>query len=185
MKMNKTDLSKYDNSWYSPGAGLVKRALWYFVNSWFFKSSWCLNVGVKVWLLRLFGAEVGKGVNIKPNLNIKYPWNLKLGDYCWIGENVWIDNLDRVTIGSNAVVSQGVMLLCGNHDFSKQTFDLMTGPITIEDGAWVGAQCTVCPGVRMCSHSVLTVGSVATKDCEAYGVYQGNPAVKVKTRVIK
>lgn len=183
--MNKTDLSKYNNSWYNPGGGIVKRTLWYIVNAWVFKSSWCVLVGVKVWLLRLFGAEVGKGVNIKPNVNIKYPWYLTMGDYCWIGENVWIDNLVPVRIGSNAVLSQGAMLLCGSHNFRKTTFDLIVGEITIEDGAWVGAQARVCPGVTMRSHSVLAVGSVATRDCEAYGIYQGNPAVKVKTRVIK
>lgn len=107
------------------------------------------------------------------------------GDYAWIGENVWIDNLVKVTIGNNAVLSQGAMLLCGNHNYKKPTFDLMVGEIHIEDGAWVGAQCTVCPGVTMHSHSVLTVGSIATRDCEAYCIYQGNPAKKVKERVME
>lgn len=85
----------------------------------------------------------------------------------------------------SAVLSHGAMLLCGNHTYKLTTFDLMVGEIHIEEGAWVGAKCTVCPGVTMHSHSVLTVGSIATKDCDAYGIYQGNPAVKVKERVIE
>lgn len=183
--MNRTDLSKYDNSWYHPGGSFMKRLAWYFVNEWFFTCGWNVSSGLKVLLLRFFGAKVGQGVTIKPHVNIKYPWLLSIGDWVWIGEGVWIDNLTTVTIASNAVLSQGAMLLCGNHNYKKPTFDLMVGEIHIEEGAWVGAQSTVCPGVTMHSHSVLSVGSIATKDCEAYGIYQGNPAKKVKERVIE
>lgn len=183
--MKKTDLSKYDNSWYKTGGGLVKRLVWYFVNEWFINCGWMFISSIKVVLLRMFGAKIGKGVVIKPHVNVKYPWNLTIGNHAWIGENVWIDNLAPVSVGNNAVVSQGAMLLCGNHNYKKTTFDLMVGEIHIEEGAWVGAQCTVCPGVTLHSHAVLSAGSVATKNCEAYSIYQGNPAVKVKDRVVE
>jgi putative colanic acid biosynthesis acetyltransferase WcaF len=74
------------------------------------------------------------------------------------------------------------MLLCGNHNYKKESFDLMTGKIIIEDGVWIGAKAIVCPGVTCHSHSVLSVGSVATKDLDANSIYQGNPAVKIKSR---
>ncbi len=119
---------------------------------------------------------------IKPKVNIKYPWFLILGDYVWIGEKVWIDNLAQVTIGSNVCISQGALLLCGNHNYKKPSFDLITGKITLEDGVWIGALATVCPGVCCKSHSILTVGSVATKDMDSYSIYQGNPAFKTKNR---
>ena len=135
-------------------------------------------------LLRLFGANIGKGVIIKPSVIIKYPWNLSIGDYTWIGENVWIDNLSQVTIGSNVCISQGAMLLCGNHNYKRPTFDLIVKPIIIEDGAWVGAQSTVCPGVTMHSHSVLAVGSITSKDLAPFSIYRGNPAIKVADRII-
>lgn len=178
----KTDLSKYDNSWYNPGGSFIKRTIWYFVNEWFFNCGWNVSSGIKVKMLRMFGAKVGRGVVIKPHVNIKYPWNLTIGDYVWIGEGAWIDNLTKVMIGSNAVLSQGAMLLCGNHNYKLPTFDLIIGEITLEDGAWIGAQSTVCPGVTCKSHSVLGVGSVATKDLEPYSIYQGVPAVKVRDR---
>lgn len=183
--MNKTDLSKYNNSWYNPGGSSIKRLLWYFCNVLFIKNGWNPSSGIKVSVLRAFGAKIGKGVVIKPCVNVKYPWNLEVGDYTWIGENVWIDNLVKVRIGSNVCISQGALLLCGNHNYKKPTFDLMVGEITLEDGAWVGAKSTVCPGVTLHSHAVLTVNSVANKDCEAYGVYQGCPAVLVKEREIE
>lgn len=74
------------------------------------------------------------------------------------------------------------MLLCGNHHFRKATFDLIVGEIRIEDGAWIGAKSVVCPGVTVHSHAILCVGSVATKNMEAYGIYQGNPAQYIKER---
>jgi putative colanic acid biosynthesis acetyltransferase WcaF len=135
-------------------------------------------------LLRLFGAKIGKGVNIKPRVHVKYPWNLNIGEFTWIGEDVWIDNLVKVDIGSNVCLSQGAMLLTGNHNYKKTTFDLMVGEIVLHDGVWIGAKAVVCPGVTCHEHSVLSVGSIANSDLEARGIYQGNPAQKVKERVI-
>jgi putative colanic acid biosynthesis acetyltransferase WcaF len=178
-----TDLSKFDNRWYRPGPAW-KRALWYPVNVLFFRSGLNPFSGLKVMLLRLFGAGIGQGVVVKPCVNIKYPWILIVGDHSWIGEEVWIDNLAQVRIGSNVCISQRAMLLCGNHNFRKSSFDLMVSPITLEDGVWIGAGSIVCPGVTCHSHAVLSVGSVATHDMEAYSVYQGNPAAKIRDREI-
>ena len=182
--MNKTDLSKFDNSWYKPGGSSFKRVLWYFSNILFFLNPWFPVSSFKVFLLRIFGAEVGKGVMIKPSVNIKYPWRLTIGNYVWIGENVWIDNLADVKIGDNVSISQGAMLLCGNHNFKKTTFDLMVGKIKLEEGVWIGAKSIVAPSVTCKSHSILAVNSVATKDLAPYTIYQGNPAVEVRKREI-
>ena len=138
--------------------------------------------GLKVAILKLFGSKIGKGVIIKPGVNIKYPWLLTIGDYSWIGEDVWIDNLAQVTIGLNCCISQGALLLCGNHNFRSETFDLIVKPITIEDGAWVGAKSVVCPGVTVKEDAIITVGSVATKSLDAATIYQGNPAVSKRKR---
>ena len=132
----------------------------------------------------MFRAKIGKGVVIKPHVNIKYPWRLKVGNRAWIGEHVWIDNLADVVIEDNVCISQGAMLLCGNHNYKKTTFDLIIGNITLKKGSWVGAKSVVCPGVTVGSHAVLTVGSVATKNMNDYTIYQGNPAVAIKERII-
>ncbi len=183
--MNKTDLSRFDNSWYKPGAGFVKRTLWYFTNVLFFLNPWNPVSSLKVFLLRLFGAKVGKRVVIKPSVNIKYPWRLTIGDYVWIGEKVWIDNLANVNIGNNVSISQGAMLLCGNHNYKKATFDLITGAIKLEDGVWIGAKSIVTPGITCKSHSILTVNSTATKDLEEYTIYGGNPAKEIRKRIFQ
>ena len=179
--MNKVQLNQYNNDHYQPG-NAVKKTLWYFTNMLFFKTMLPFPSSFKVKLLKLFGAKVGQGVVVKPNVNIKYPWFLEIGDHVWIGEGVWIDSLTKVTIGSHVSLSQDVYLLTGSHDYKKETFDLILGEIVLEEGVWIGAKATVCPGVTCKSHSVLAVGSVATGDLEAYGVYQGNPAVKKRER---
>jgi putative colanic acid biosynthesis acetyltransferase WcaF len=183
MDRGKTDLSSFNNSWYDPGASLLRRTFWYWFSSVFVCSRFPLS-GFKIFLLRLFGATIGKGVVIKPSVTIKSPWLLEIGDHCWIGEHAWIDNLVKVKIGSHCCISQGAMLLTGNHDYKKSSFDLLTGEITFEEGVWIGAKAVVCPGVTCHSHAVLTVGSVASCDLEAYGIYRGNPAVKVKERAL-
>ncbi len=180
----RTDLSRYDNSWYQPG-GFFKRMIWYLVNILFFLNRLSLSSRFKVYLLRLFGAKVGQGVVIKPAVNIKYPWNLQIGDHVWVGEKVWIDNLADVKVGDNCCISQGAMLLCGNHNYKRTTFDLLVRQIHLEDGVWIGAQAIVCPGVVARSHSILTVGSVAVQELEAYMLYQGNPAQKLRKRTLR
>ena len=177
-----TDLGKYNNSWYKPGS-LLKRTIWYCVNMVFFKAGIIPVYGLKRFLLRLFGARLGRGVIIKPGVSIKYPWLLTVGENTWIGEQVWIDNLAQVSIGNNVCLSQGALLLCGNHDYTKESFDLSVKPIELEDGVWIGAKALVCPGTICKSHAVLTVQSVASGVLEAYSVYQGNPAVRLKSRL--
>ncbi|MCU0339622.1 MAG: WcaF family extracellular polysaccharide biosynthesis acetyltransferase [Spirosomaceae bacterium] len=177
----KTDLSKYDNSWYKHPP-LWKNVLWMLVNHAFINSYLPLPVSIKRVILKSFGMKIGKSVMIKPKVNIKYPWLVSVGDYAWIGEEVWIDSLTDVTIGPNACLSQGAMLLTGNHDYTSPTFDLRIGKIVLEEGVWIGAKAIVCPGVTCHSHAVLAVNSVATKDLKAYGVYQGNPAQHVRSR---
>jgi putative colanic acid biosynthesis acetyltransferase WcaF len=179
--MPKTDLSAFNNDWYNPGPK-VKLILWYIVNAFLFRPAWNASSGIKLKLLRWFGAKIGKGVVIKPKVNIKYPWKLVIGDHSWIGEEVWIDNLAEVCIGDNVCISQGVFLECGNHNYKKTGFDLMVKPITLEEGCWVGARCNIAPGVTLGSHAILTMGSTAVSDLEPYGIYSGSPAKYKKKR---
>lgn len=182
--MQKTDLSKYNNSWYDPGVSWLTGAFWYLINSTLFCSGCPFNF-LKIFFLKSFGARVGKGVVIKPRVNIKYPWNISIGNHVWIGEKVWLDSLGKIKIGDNACVSQGAMLICGNHNYKKSTFDLMVGDIILEEGVWIAAGAMVCGGVTCKSHSVLTSCSVAANDLESYSIYQGNPAMKIKERIIE
>lgn len=176
------DLSRFDNSWYSHGRPLCTRLAWILVNAFFFVNPAFPFTGIKPRLLRLFGAKVGKGVVIKPQVSIKHPWFLEIGDHVWIGEQAWIDNLGLIRIEDHVCISQGAMLLTGNHNYKKPEFDLMVGPITLKKSCWIGARSVVCPGITVGESAVLSVASVATKDLDAGQIYQGNPAIKVRAR---
>ena len=183
--MNKVRLAEFDGSDFNKGAGKLKIILWYFINAFIVRASWNPFMGIKVRLLRAFGAKIGKGLVIKNEVIIKSPWYLTIGDDCWLGEGCWIDNLDKVSIGNNVCISQGALLLTGNHDYKNPTMPYRNGRIKIEDGAWIGANATVGPRVTVYENAILTLGSVATKDMEANGIYQGVPATKIRERIIR
>ena len=183
--MKTTDLSSFTTGNFDKGAGFIKQTLWYFTNALLIRASWNPFMGIKIALLKAFGAKIGKGLVIKNNVCIKFPWKITIGDNVWLGEYAWIDNLDYVTIGNNVCISQGALLLTGNHDYTRSSFDYRNAPIKIEDGAWIGAKTVVCPGVIVNSHAILTVGSIATKSMEEYGIYQGNPAKLIRKRIFK
>lgn len=180
----RTDLSAFRTGSYSAGPRW-KVFAWYFVNYYIFNSALPFPYGFKSWLLRAFGARVGKGLVIKTKVRIKNPWRLQIGEHCWIGESVWIDNLEEVTIGNHVCLSQGAMLLTGNHDYTRADFPYRLGKIALADGVWIGAQAVVCPGVECGTHAILTVSSVASRNLEAWQIYAGNPAAIVRTRTIK
>lgn len=182
--MNTTILKKnFDKGNYQPGAGKFKLALWYLTSLLLFRSEILPFSNILVAILRLFGAKIGRDVRIKPGIRIKYPWKIQIGDHCWLAD-CCIENFERVTIGKHVCISQQAMLIAGNHNYKRSSFNLITKEIVLEDGVWVGARAIICPGVTAASHAVLTAGSIAVHPLKAYSVYQGNPATLKKTRII-
>jgi len=178
-------LDQYDNKSYDCGRGILAQSLWFFIGLPILRCQINPFSGLKSSLLRLFGATIGVGVIIKPGVRVKYPWKLSVGDHSWIGEDVWIDNLAQVTIGSHACLSQAAYLCTGNHDWKDPKFRLMISEIQIGEGAWVGAKSVLCPGVTMAKLSILTAGSVATGCIPGNEILAGNPAIFVRTRIIQ
>ena len=186
--MSTANQKQVDNASYRTtidiGASRLKQTAWYFVNIIFFQNPFNLFSSIKIALLKLFGADLGQGVVVKPAVNIKYPWKLRIGDHSWIGEKVWIDNLSDVIIGRNVTLSQGCLLLTGSHDHTRSSFDFISYPILLEDGVWIGAKAVVYGGITCRTHSILGINSVAEKELEPYTIYKGNPAIPVLKRVI-
>jgi len=185
MKNGRVDLSTYSAARFDREAGRVKEAAWLVVNLVLFWLCPLKCSALKAAVLRWFGAEVGRGVVFKPGVKITFPWKLKLGDHVWLGEDCWLLNLAPITIAGHVCISQRAFLCTGNHDYTSPSFDLMTAPIHVEAGAWIGAAALVAPGVNAGSHAVLTAGSVATRDLEPFGIYQGNPAQRVGERHVR
>ncbi|MBU7586260.1 MAG: WcaF family extracellular polysaccharide biosynthesis acetyltransferase [Nostoc sp. TH1S01] len=177
-------LDGYTLGTYTPGAPLWKQVLWYFLGSPLVQNRWLTTSGLKVWLLRSFGAQIGQNVRLKPGVRVKFPWRLFVGDHVWIGEDAWIDNLATVTIESHVCISQGVYLCTGNHDWSHPDFKLITAPIHIQESSWIAAKSVVGPGVTVGKGAVLTLGGVTGRSLEAMTIYAGNPAQPIKQRKI-
>ena len=182
--MYSVDLGKFTTGNFDKGAGFFKITLWYFVNALFVRASWNPFMGLKIFLLRAFGAKIGKGLIIKNEVRIKFPWKLTIGDNVWLGERCWIDNLDYVTIGNNVCVSQDALLITGNHDYTLFNMPYRNAPIVLYDGCWIGARAVVGPGVVVNKNTILTLGSVATKNLDCDSVYQGVPAVCIRKRTL-
>lgn len=175
-------LDNYTVGTYTAGAPYWKQLLWYFVGSPLFKS-YLFPISIsKVLIIRLFGAKVGKGVRIKPGVYIKFPWRLTVGDFVWIGENAWIDNIAPVTIESHVCLSQEVYLCTGNHDWNDPNFKLIPAPIYIHESSWIAAKCSIGPGVVIGRGAVLTLGGVTGRSLEPMTIYAGNPAQPIKER---
>jgi putative colanic acid biosynthesis acetyltransferase WcaF len=185
MTADQIDLSRYQQGDYSPGASRLKQILWYFVGTPILRSFFIPSSRFKVYLLRLFGAEIGNHVRIKTGVRVKFPWRLKVGDHVWIGEDVWIDNLAEVKIGCHVCISQDVYLCTGNHDWSHPNFVLRTTPIQIENGVWLGARSIVGPGVTVGPGAVLSLGCVTTKSLAAMTIYASGPLKPIKKRRIR
>jgi len=161
---------------------LMFRVLW-IPASWFFRLSPRPFFGFRRFLLRSFGAQVGKRVNIYSSSRIYFPWNLKIGDYSAIGESALIYNLGMVEIGENVTISHLAQVCAGTHDYSDPTMPLLKPKIVIEDNAWICSQAFVGPGVRVKEGAVIGACAVLTKDSEPWKIYGGNPAKPIKDRV--
>lgn len=179
----KTRLDLFD-----PQKGLIRgrpksvEAIWYFLKCAFFLSPLPWPSRFKVSLLRLFGAKVGRGVVIKPRVNIHFPWKFEIGDYSWIGEEVFILNFEPVTIGSHVCISQRAFLCAGNHDARDPSFSYRNAPISVGDGAWIGACSFIAPNTRVGSEALICAGSIITSRVESNAVYAGNPAKQISVR---
>jgi putative colanic acid biosynthesis acetyltransferase WcaF len=178
------DLARTHRGGYHPGRPYVVRAVWLLVETLVLLNPVLVSYRLKRAMLRLFGATIGEGVLIKPGVHVKYPWRLTVGDHCWLGERAWIDNMEDVALASDVVVSQGAYLCTGNHDWTDPAMPLAPRRIVVEHGAWIGAFAKVAPGTTIGAGSVLSLGAVALSDTEPWGIYAGNPAVRVGKRVL-
>jgi putative colanic acid biosynthesis acetyltransferase WcaF len=177
-------LRDYNNSWYQAGRSKLWQTVWFFVGLPIVRCSILPSSALRVRMLRIFGAQIGSGVVIKPGVRIKYPWHLRVGNDVWLGESCWIDNLTTVRIGNDVCISQGAYLCTGNHNWSDPAFGLAVEPILLGNGSWVGAKAFLSPGVVLGEGAVAAGGSVVTRSVPDYEIHAGNPAAFVRKRQI-
>jgi len=169
-------LDLYDNSDFDRGAGTLKEALWVLCKCVFFLNPFPWPSSLRTFLLRLFGARLGSGVVIRSGVNVTFPWRFTAGDHVWIGEEVLILSLAQVTLGSHICISQRAFLCTGSHDWRRETFDLQTHSIVVEDHVWISAQAFIGPGTNIGSRSVIGAGAVVLTSAPSNSLVRGNPA---------
>ncbi|WP_105622338.1 colanic acid biosynthesis acetyltransferase WcaF [Cronobacter sakazakii] len=165
------------------GGHPIKVQLWWAVQATLFAWSPQILYRWRAFLLRLFGARIGKGVVIRPSVQITYPWKLTIGDYAWVGDDAVLYTLGDITIGANAVVSQKCYLCTGSHDYMSKHFDITAEPIVIGEKAWLATDVFVAPGITIGAGTVVGARSSVFKTLPPNKICRGNPAQIVRDRV--
>ena len=164
------------------GKSKVTVQIWWIVQSIFFRMSPQVMYGWRRFLLRAFGAKIGKGVIIRPSTQITYPWKISIGDYSWIGDEVVLYSLGDIEIGSNTVISQRSYICTGSHYYDSENFDIYSQKITIGDKCWLATDVYVAPGITIGNFTVVGARSSVFKDLPSNKVCIGNPAKPFKDR---
>lgn len=162
------------------GRGAVTVQLWWLIHFFLFRPSPQFMYSWRRFLLKMFGAKIGKKVIIRPSVQVTYPWKVTIGDHSWIGDDVVLYSLGEITIGSNTIISQKSYLCTGSHDYSKVDFAIYAKPIIIRDSCWLATDVFVAPGVEIVDEVVVGARSSVYKSILEKGVYKGNPIVKNK-----
>lgn len=156
--------------------------VWWVVQCTAFRLSPQIAYGFRRWLLRTFGAQVGRGAVIRPSVKITYPWNVVIGEHAWLGDDVVIYSLGSVAIGDNSVVSQRSYLCGGDHDYRDPSFAIRASPVTIGSGVWIASDVFVAPRVTIADGAVIGARSSVFSDMPANMVCMGTPCRPVKSR---
>lgn len=156
--------------------------IWWIVQAVLFKLSPQFMYGWRRFLLRLFGAKIGKKVIIRPSATITYPWKISIDDYSWIGDNVVLYSLGEIEIGKHVVVSQKSYLCTGSHDYNKLEFPIFEKKITLNDQCWLATDVFIAPGITIGKGSIIGSRSSVYKNIPAGKICKGSPAVVTNTR---
>lgn len=157
--------------------------LWWCVQATLFRGSPQFLFGWRRWLLRLFGARIGKGVLIRPSVEVTYPWKLTIGDHAWIGDGAVLYTLGEIHIGSNSVVSQRSYLCTGGHRTDTPSFDIYALPIVVGAECWIASDVFVAPGVSVGEGAVVGARSTVFDDLPSGMICYGTPARPVRPRL--
>lgn len=156
--------------------------LWWIVQASLFAWSPHIFYGWRRFLLRLFGAKVGKGVLVRNSARFTYPWKVTIGENSWIGDDCVFYSLGNITIGSNVSIAHRDYFCTGFHDIHSISFDIHSKPIIIEDECWIPNDVFVGPGVTIGKGCVIGARSSVFKDMPSGMVCYGTPAKPIKER---
>jgi putative colanic acid biosynthesis acetyltransferase WcaF len=156
--------------------------LWWLVQATLFAWSPQFMYGWRRWLLGLFCCRVGRGVLLRPSVQVTYPWKVSIGDCAWIGDEVVLYSLGEIEIGANTVVSQRSYLCAASHDYTKPDFPIFAARISVGAQSWLATDVFVAPGVSIGAGTVVGARSSVFHDLPSMMVCVGSPAKPIKSR---
>lgn len=156
--------------------------LWWLVQATLFRWSPQIMYGFRVWILKIFGAQVGVGVEIRPTVTITYPWKVSIGNYVRVGDDVVIYSLGEIKIGENSVISQRAYLCAGDHDYTDNAFPIRSRPISIEEECWIATDVFLSPGITIGRGAVIGARSTVLESMPSGMVCVGIPCKPIKSR---
>ena len=178
----KQDLSKYKTPEGFRGRSKYFVLTWWIIYALFFRPSLQPFYGWRRFLLRCFGAKIGKKVLIRPTARITYPWKVKIGNYSWIGDEVQLYSLGEISIGDHTVISQRSYICTGTHDYNSESFDIYAHPINIGDHCWIATDVFVSPGITIGDGAVVGARSTVVKNIAPNTINIGSPSKEIKNR---
>lgn len=134
------------------------------------------------WILRRFGATIGRRVEIDPTVRISRPWNLSIGDRTRVAHEAILDSIGPIRVGADTMISQYANLCAGDHDYRDARMDVLPAPISIGDRVWIAADAFVGPNTSIGDGALVAARSSAFGRIPAEQVCLGEPARPRKRR---
>jgi maltose O-acetyltransferase len=133
-------------------------------------------------IYRLFGVRIGRGSIIHWQTHFFQPSGVRIGEYCNLGNRIFLDGRLGLSIGNRVATGSEVMIYTLQHSIDSPKFDTVGGPVTIEDYVYIGPRAIILPNVRIGRGAVIGAGAVVTQDVPEYAVMAGVPARFVRER---
>lgn len=182
--MEYQDLSSFTVPETFRGKSKIIVQIWWIVQATLFNWSPQVLYGWRNFLLRLFGAQIGKHVRIRSSVKVTYPWKVKIGEYTWIGDDCVLYSLGDITIGKHVAIAHKVYFNTGSHDYRKMTFDISSKPVVVEDECWITNDVYIAPGVTIGKGTIVSARSSVLKDLPGGKICVGTPAHPIKDRTL-
>ncbi|MBD1909693.1 MULTISPECIES: hormogonium polysaccharide biosynthesis acetyltransferase HpsU [unclassified Leptolyngbya] len=181
---SQVDLRHYHQNGFDKGRPGWIILLWWLLQGTLFPLTPHSFHAPRCFLLRLFGAKIGKGVVIRPTARFTYPWKISIGNYSWVGDDVVFYSLDTIEVGEHCVISQKSYLCTGSHDIHDPAFGLKLGAIMIGNGAWIATDCFIAPNIKIGANAVIGARSSVFRSMPAQYICWGSPCMPRTPRQI-
>jgi putative colanic acid biosynthesis acetyltransferase WcaF len=178
----KKEIPKYIDT--IPKSDKIYRLCWRIVSLFFFKPfSLPFFNGYRIFLLKLFGAQIGNRSVVYSTVYVPSPKNLIIGKESALGPEVKL-HIGKTIIGDKVTISQRTYLCSATHIINSLNLPFIAGTIIVKDFAWVAAEAFIMNNVTIGEGAIIGARSAVFKNVEDWSIVGGNPAKFIKKRTL-